>query len=147
MSLGIAWGGGRTRPDRSAIKIKHYSFVIPALLGGHQADPRKNRIRRRHFLNHPQGDRGCGCLPDLPPMGVGIEPIVADRDLGALLVSRSLALLGVRGNRRFRLFKKPNIRFITESAISLLASELVDYALLNKLLNQLVGRWIARACN
>ena len=66
---------------------------------------------------------------------------------GALLVSRSLAFLGVRGNRRFRLFKKPNIRFITESAISLLASELVDYALLNKLLNQLVGRWIARACN
>jgi hypothetical protein len=54
-----------------------------------------------------------------------------------------LGLLGARNDRRLRLFKKPNIIFITESAISLLASNLasnlVEYALLSKLLNQLVG--------
>jgi hypothetical protein len=64
-----------------------------------------------------------------------------------LLVSRSLGLLGARKTRRLGLFKKPNIRFITESTIPLLASDLVEYALLSKLLNQLVGRRIARAGN
>ena len=71
MSLRDSLGGGRTRPNRSAIKIKPYSFVIPALLGGHQADPRKNRIRRRLLRDERQ-------LQVTDDVGVGVEPVVAD---------------------------------------------------------------------
>jgi len=46
-----------------------------------------------------------------------------------------LALLGESSRRRFRLFKKPNICFITESAISLLPGDLIKNAMFGQLLN------------
>lgn len=66
---------------------------------------------------------------------------------GTYLASESLAFSGAYGNCRFRLFKKPNIRFITESAISPLTGDLVDYSLLNELLDELISGRIARAGN